>query len=141
MSKKKRLRRKKTAIGRAVPMSPEVQRAMEGQLQRFREKFGRDPGPDDPVFFDPDADTPQELDWDKIRSEIVGGMVKAGIEPEKVYAYRKTWVYCDGTELGPAVARTATGVGSGESRSMRSGCRGRCSKDRVDVVGTRKRES
>ncbi len=63
---------------------------MEGQFQRFREKFGRGPGPDDPVFFDPDADTPQELDWDKIRSEIVGGMVEAGIEPEKIYAYRKT---------------------------------------------------
>ncbi len=44
---------------------------MQGQFQRFREKFGRDPGPDDPVFFDPDADTPQEL-------------------AEKVYAYRKT---------------------------------------------------
>ncbi len=90
MGKKKRLRRKKTAIGRAVPMSPEVQRAMEGQFQRFREKFGRDPGPDDPVFFDPDADTPQELDWDKVDSEIVGAMVRADIEPEKIYAYRKT---------------------------------------------------
>ena len=90
MSKKKRLLRKKTDEGRAVPMSPEVQRAMEGQFQRFREKFGRDPGPDDPVFFDPDADTPQELDWDRVDSDIVGAMVKAGIEPEKVYAYRKT---------------------------------------------------
>ena len=90
MSKKKRLRRRKTALGRAVPMSPKVQRAMEDQFRRFREKFGRDPGPDDPVFFDPDADTPQELDGDKVDSEIVGAMVKAGIEPEKIYAYRKT---------------------------------------------------
>ena len=71
-------------------MSPEVQRAMEDQFRRFRVKFGRDPGPDDPVFFDPDADTPQELDRDRVDSEIVGAMVKAGIEPEKVYAYRKT---------------------------------------------------
>ncbi len=71
-------------------MSPEVQRAMEGRFQRFREKFGRDPGPDDPVFFDPNADTPQELDWDRVDSEIVGAMVKAGIEPENIYAYRKT---------------------------------------------------
>ena len=71
-------------------MSPEVQRAMEGRFQRLREKFGRDPGPDDPVFFDPNADTPQELDWDRVDSEIVGAMVKAGTEPEKIYAYRKT---------------------------------------------------
>ncbi len=101
MSKKKRLLRKKTAQGRAVPMSPEVQRAMEDQFQRFREKFGRDPGPDDPVFFDPDADTPQELDGDRVVSEIVDAMVKAGIEPEKIYAYRKTGL---------------TGMGSGHRR-------------------------
>ena len=71
-------------------MFPEVQRGMEDQFQRFREKFGRDPGPDDPVFFDPDADTPQELAGDRVDSEIVDAMVKAGIEPEKIYAYRKT---------------------------------------------------
>ena len=71
-------------------MSPEVQRAMEGQFQRFREKFGKDPGPHDPVFFDPDANTPQELDWDRVDFDIVDAMVKAGIEPEKIYAYRKT---------------------------------------------------
>jgi hypothetical protein len=32
--------------------------AMREQLVRFRQKFGRDPGPDDPVFFDPEKDTP-----------------------------------------------------------------------------------
>jgi HEPN domain-containing protein len=32
------------------------------QLQQdFREKFGRDPGPDDPVFFDPDANEPRPM--------------------------------------------------------------------------------
>jgi len=29
---------------------------VEQQRQRFIEKFGRDPGPDDPVFFDLDED-------------------------------------------------------------------------------------
>jgi hypothetical protein len=28
---------------------------MERQAERFRNKFGRDPGPEDPIFFDPDA--------------------------------------------------------------------------------------
>ena len=35
-----------------------TQEIIEAQLQRFREKFGRDPGPSDPVFFDPDAAEP-----------------------------------------------------------------------------------
>ncbi len=71
-------------------MSPEMQEVMAEQFQRFRQKFGREPGPDDPVFFDPDADTLQELDWDEVGSQIIEAMVKADIEPEKVYAYRKT---------------------------------------------------
>ena len=56
----------------------------------FKEKFGRDPGPDDPVFFDPDADTPQPIDIDKYDAEVVRAMSVAGIEPAKIYAYKKT---------------------------------------------------
>jgi hypothetical protein len=44
-----------------IPMSPEVARAMKKQLKAFRKKFHRDPGPNDPIFFDPDADSPQPL--------------------------------------------------------------------------------
>lgn len=40
-------------------MSPELQRIMQDQLDAFKKKFGRAPGPNDPVFFDPDAKTPQ----------------------------------------------------------------------------------
>ena len=32
---------------------------MQRQAERFRTRFGRDPGPDDPIFFDPDADQPR----------------------------------------------------------------------------------
>jgi hypothetical protein len=32
---------------------------MEGQAQRFRDKSGRDPRPEDPIFFDPDTDEPR----------------------------------------------------------------------------------
>jgi hypothetical protein len=31
------------------------------QAERFRIKFGRGPGPEDPIFFDPDADGPRPL--------------------------------------------------------------------------------
>ena len=32
---------------------------LEGRIKAFREKFGCEPGPGDPIFFDPDADQPQ----------------------------------------------------------------------------------
>lgn len=43
---------------------------LEEHRQAFREKFGREPGPGDPVFFDPDADEPRRLDPVKVRREM-----------------------------------------------------------------------
>ena len=37
---------------------------LEALRQDFRERFGRDPGPDDPVFFDPTAEEPRPLGED-----------------------------------------------------------------------------
>jgi len=34
---------------------------LQEQRRAFLEKFGREPGPSDPVFFDPDYDTPTPL--------------------------------------------------------------------------------
>jgi hypothetical protein len=44
-----------------VTLPPEVVQAVRQQADSFREKFGRDMGRDDPVFFDPDADEPVAL--------------------------------------------------------------------------------
>jgi hypothetical protein len=44
-----------------VTLPPEVVQAIRQQAESFREKFGRDMGPDDPVFFDPDVDEPVPL--------------------------------------------------------------------------------
>jgi hypothetical protein len=43
-------------------MTPEVYAALKEQREAFRKKFGRDPGPGDPVIFDPLADKPVG-DW------------------------------------------------------------------------------
>jgi ribosomal protein L18 len=40
------------------PQDKYLREAMEHQADRFRKKFGRDPGPEDPIFFDPAADEP-----------------------------------------------------------------------------------
>jgi hypothetical protein len=62
---------------------------LQRQLKAFRKKFGRDPGPGDPIFFDPDAETPQHLDADEMGRQVVMIMKNAGIRPELAYAYQK----------------------------------------------------
>jgi hypothetical protein len=58
-----------------VSIPPEVVEELRWQEDLFREKFGRDPGPGDPVFFDPDADEPRPLpdgSWDEALEDVAG---------------------------------------------------------------------
>jgi integrase len=86
-------KRRKKGESKTVPLNAEAQRSIEEQLRRFREKFGRGAGPEDPLFFDPDADTPQpitEAQRDEIMSRILRAASRAGIRPELIYAMKKT---------------------------------------------------
>jgi integrase len=87
---KKLLRKKTREKLRSVPLSPEAVASFERQREAFRAKFGRDPGPDDPVFFDPDAKTPQPMDMDALQRQVIEAMVQVGIDPALIYAYSKT---------------------------------------------------
>jgi hypothetical protein len=80
--------RRKREKPRTVEVGPEGAAIIREQIRLFREKFGRDMAPDDPIFFDPDADEPRRLGVDEDR--IVKAMADAGIRPELIYAYRKT---------------------------------------------------
>jgi hypothetical protein len=71
-------------------MDEELRQALQRQLERFRKKLGRDPGPGDPVFSDPDADEPRPLDQATIEAQLVAAMWAAGIEPAKIHAFRPT---------------------------------------------------
>ncbi len=71
------------AVSRSIPMSAEVADLLEEQRQRFIARYGREPGPDDPVFFDL---PPVE----QIEFQTVQAMHKAGIDPAIIYAYEKT---------------------------------------------------
>jgi hypothetical protein len=44
-----------------VPLSPGVLELLEQQKQRFVAKFGREPGPKDPIFFDEETTSPQPV--------------------------------------------------------------------------------
>jgi hypothetical protein len=63
---------------------------LEETRKAFRAKCGRNPGPGDPVFFDPDADTPQPLSEEKLRAQTLEAMTKADIAPQIAYAFAKT---------------------------------------------------
>jgi len=71
---------------RAVPLNhearTELKAAMAVQRDKFIARFGREPGPDDPIFFD--------LDEDQLREDTADAMRAAGISPALIYAYEET---------------------------------------------------
>ena len=63
------------------------------QIDAFKEKFGREMGPDDPFFFDPDAETPTLLPPEQATlalDSIAEMMAQIGIDPAVIYAFKKT---------------------------------------------------
>jgi hypothetical protein len=75
---------------KVVPLSPKAVDLIKQQLVRFKKKFGREPGPDDPIFFDPNSDVPVQFDEAKFNHGVVEAMKKAGIRGELIYAFEKT---------------------------------------------------
>ena len=76
-----------------TPSDPDdANKALEELLRAFREKFGRDPGPDDPLFFDPDADEPRPLHQAAVEAAVVEAMQHAGVPPALIYAFQQTGI-------------------------------------------------
>lgn len=71
------------SIYKSVPMSSEVTDILDEQRQKFIDKFGREPGPNDPVFFDMPP-------LEHVEHEMVEAMKAAGLDPSLIYAYEKT---------------------------------------------------
>jgi hypothetical protein len=72
------------------------------QTSAFRRKFGREMGPGDPFFFDPDADTPRfrnANDAGYALARLAELLRQAGLDAAHVYAFQKT-----GGLLPPGVA-------------------------------------
>jgi hypothetical protein len=75
-----------------TPAGAKLSEALEDQLAAFRAKFGRDPGPEDPLFFDPDADEPTPLPagaWHESLDELIGKADQLGIDPAYLKAARE----------------------------------------------------
>jgi hypothetical protein len=80
-------RKKKLPLG-VVPMTPRVHEALLEQRKAFIDKFGREPGPGDPVFFDPDKDTPTPIDRARMDADLEKAIRDADIDPAKAEAIR-----------------------------------------------------
>ncbi len=79
-----------TLSGTILRADPDTAAALHAQLRRFEEKFGRPPGPDDPIFFDPDADQPRPIPAAGLEAATVAMLEAAGISPAWIYAYQNT---------------------------------------------------
>jgi len=79
-----------TREGKVIRLGQDGAAMIEAQRRRFEEKFGRPPGPDDPLFFDPDADEPQPMSLPGVENATVGMLEAAGISPAWIYAYQHT---------------------------------------------------
>ena len=85
---KNRDRKNKLPLG-VVPMTPRVYEALLEQRKAFIEKFGREPGPDDPAFFEPDKDLPTPIDPARFDADLERALRDSGIDPAKAEAFRR----------------------------------------------------
>jgi len=63
----------------------------------FRERFGRDPEPDEPLFFDPAQEQPVVAEPPVIRSQVMAAALAARVDPHPVLD-----LMCMSHQLGPA---------------------------------------
>jgi tetratricopeptide (TPR) repeat protein len=73
-----------------VKLNHEVVTRIEDHLALFKEKFGRDPAPNDPLFFDPDAPSPRPFSIKKLHRETIEAMRKAQIPEHHIFVFDKT---------------------------------------------------
>ena len=69
---------------KVIKIDEELHRVMVRQRESFKEKFGREAGPGDPLFFDPDYDVPTPLTEAKVKRELVEAARKAGLDVDRV---------------------------------------------------------
>lgn len=69
------------SIGRSIPLSEDGRSAFQEARQLFRDKHGRDPGPDDRLF---------DHEPEHLEHQLVETMKRAGFPKRYIYAFEKT---------------------------------------------------
>ena len=70
-------------LAHELPIGPEVGEILQRQREKFIARYVREPGPDDPIFFDAPSD-------DEYDAAVTKAMEQAGVAPAVIYAFRKT---------------------------------------------------
>ena len=78
----------------SISIPVEIKEIMEEQRRRFVEKFGREPGPEEFVFFDPDADVSQPFPEDKLMELLVEAIYRNEIDEKSINNLIKTFRMC-----------------------------------------------
>src|ERR1700730_15236633 len=73
-----------------IPLTPDTAEGLKEQFRKFKEKFGRPPAPDDPIFFDPAADEPCPMIDEVIDQHMLEAMHKVQTHPAIIHAYQAT---------------------------------------------------
>jgi hypothetical protein len=81
---------KQPAKKKPLPLAAAARPLLKKQIALFKKKFGREPRPDEPLFFDPAAGVPRRLQLEPVEAEIVRAMKEANIHPRLIYAFEKT---------------------------------------------------
>lgn len=76
--------------GKILRMDADGAAMLQAQTAAFEAKFGRPPSPDDPVFFDPDADTPRPMPLVGAEAATTAMLRSAGICDAWIYASQHT---------------------------------------------------
>jgi len=61
-----------------------IEEIMNRQLDSFAKKYGRDPGPEDPIFFDLEDQIPITYSQENLRERLIEVAMKSGIDPARV---------------------------------------------------------
>jgi hypothetical protein len=80
------------AFGEMVEASSEAKEALSAFLDRFRAQFGRDPGPGDPIVFDPTKDAPAPMPIEEVEEGVREILIDMGLHPALRHA-RQTLGY------------------------------------------------
>ena len=81
---------KRPAKKKSSSLAEAAKPLLKKQIALFRKKFGREPEPDEPLFFDPVAAVPRRLQLEPTEAVIVRAMKEANIHPRLIYAFEKT---------------------------------------------------
>jgi hypothetical protein len=89
-------------LAHELPIGPELGEILQRQREKFIARYGREPGPDDPIFFD----APSDEEYD---AAVTKAMEQTGVAPAVIYAFRKTGrlITAENAKFVPAAALEA----------------------------------